>query len=280
MRWFWKAELALVAVPEREDRDMLFRNDITEHRRISQSRCSQSRCSTGRVIRTVGLAIVLMTLPVSAFSESRNLDLSGFDGVSATSGIRMVVDEGDEFSVTAESEAPRHLDHLLLDVRRSTLRARMERTLFDLRLSRGREVTVRVSLPQLIHADASAGARVEIDKMDGQALELTASSGARLEVDRLTGRSIVANASSGADIAAEAGACDRLEAVASSGARLELFGVECTRVQANASSGSNASVFADDRIDASSSSGSTISVHGAHERIEINTSSGGRILFP
>ena len=226
------------------------------------------------------LVVALSVWPTPASSETRSYALEGFDGVSTSSGIQMVVELGEDFSVTAESDEARQLDLLELDVRRGTLRARMDNRLFALRGPEGWKVTVYVSVPKLVHADASSGSNLTIDEMADDAVELEASSGSVLQVVNLTATSISASASSGARIAATAGTCSELEAVASTGSSLDFAGVECAEVEINASSGSNASVFADDRIDARAANGSSVHVHGARRDMVIDTSSGGSIVLP
>ncbi len=230
--------------------------------------------------RSLALAAALVLLPMSVFAETRTFDLAGFDGVSASSGIHVFVDVGEDFSVVAESDDEVQLDRLEIDVRRGTLRIRMDQGLFSLRRTRGWRITVRVSLPELIHADAASGAWVEIDDMEGEVLELIASSGARIEADALSGTTISAVVSSGSHISAASGACEALDAVASDGSSLRLSDVACSRVEAKASSGASITVHADESIDANASSGGTITVHGAHEDMEITSSSGGNIVFP
>ena len=66
----------------------------------------------------------------------------------------------------------------------------------------------------------------------------------------------------------------------SSGSTLEMAKAQCADVGIDASSGPGASVYADKRIDANASSGASVRVYGAHEEIEIETSSGGGIDFP
>ena len=107
---------------------------------------------------------------MSALSETRSYELVGFDGVSVSSGIQMLVDVGEEFSVTAESDEPQQLERLELDVRRGTLRARMDSRPFAARRPESWRVTVYVSLPLLIHADSSSGADLEINEMNGEAV--------------------------------------------------------------------------------------------------------------
>ena len=230
--------------------------------------------------RLLFAAIAVALGPTWAFSETRTFDLAGFDGVSASSGIHVIVDVGENYSVVAESDDKVQLDRLDIDIRRGTLRMRMDQRLLSLRRTRGWRITVRVSLPELIHADASSGAWVEIENMDGETLELIASSGARIEADILSGTTISAVVSSGSQISAASGDCEALEAVASDGSSLNLGEVECSNVDASASSGASVAVHADESIDANASSGSTITVHGAHQDMEISSSSGGNIVVP
>lgn len=233
-----------------------------------------------RASRLWGLAVGLALLSMPAFAETRTFDLAGFDGVSASSGIHVLVDVGEGFSVVAESDDEVQLDRLTVDVRRGTLRMRMDEGLLAPRRTRGWRVTVRVALPALIHADASSGASVEIDDMEGESLELVASSGAHIEADTLSGTTISAVVSSGSQISVGSGECDTLDAVASDGSTLSLSGVTCSAVDAVASSGASVLVHADESLDANASSGATITVHGGHEKIAINASSGGSIVFP
>jgi len=225
-------------------------------------------------------AAVLASLPLTAFAETRTFDLSGFDGVSAAEGIRVIIDVGERFSVIAESDEPRQIERLVLDVRRGTLRARMDNRPFSFTRTKGWKVTVRISMPELTQAETSSGAELVADDVSGAAIELVASSGSALRISAMTGDAISANASSGARIEASGGTCGSLSAVASSGSFLDLSSVECTDVKVDASSGSEAGVFANRLIDANASSGASVRVYGTREQIEINSSSGGNILFP
>jgi len=238
-----------------------------------------SHCETASPLRLCIIAVGV-ALSTAAFAETQDFALKDFDGVSVAEGINVQVEVRDAFSVVAESDDPAQLERLELDVRRGTLRASMDSRPFSFRRTKGWKVTVRVSMPKIVHADASSGADLAIDGMDGAILELAASSGAELRVANVTGETINANVSSGARIVSTGGSCRELEAVASSGSYLDLKSVECNAVGINASSGSRAFVFAESSIDANSSSGSTINVFGPHEEIKINSSSGGNIVFP
>lgn len=228
----------------------------------------------------IALSIALSALPATAFAETATFDLSGFDGISVSEGIHVVVDVGGDFSVVAASDDPRQLRRLDLNVRRGTLHARMDNKPFSFTRTKGWKVTVRVSMPELVQTDVSSGAEMKADLMTGGRLDLEASSGSSLHVATITGDEVSANATSGAEIAVSGGTCKTLDADVSSGSSLDLARVECSDVRVSASSGSSAAVYADNLIDANASSGASVQVHGAHEKIEINSSSGGSIRFP
>lgn len=238
------------------------------------------------IIRAAGLCLAavagVLLLPVCALAadHSKTFDLAGFDGISAAEGIHVIVDVGPAFSVVAESDAPRQLERLELEVWRGTLRAEMSQRPFSFVRTKGWKVTVRVSMPELSHAVASSGADIVADEMSGNEVDLTASSGAEIAVTAVDSERVAVTASSGSNISAERGSCDALEAVASSGSSVRIEGVKCRSVEATGSSGAAIRVFAEERIDANASSGASIEVHGPHEEIAINTSSGGSIDFP
>lgn len=226
------------------------------------------------------VATLFGLLSTMAWAETESFELAGFDGISASEGIHVIVTTGEVFEVIAESDDTRQLERLILDVWRGTLRARMDNKFFSLTRTKGWKVTVRVSMPSLLHAEASSGAELIADVMRGPALELESSSGSELRIEAMGGETISAGVSSGARIWVGGGTCTSLSADVSSGSSLDMANLQCANVEIDASSGSSASVYADKLIDANASSGASIRVYGAHEDIEINVSSGGGVDFP
>lgn len=228
----------------------------------------------------VTLTALCACLSTTALAETKTFDLSGFNGISAAEGIHVIATAGENFAVSAESDDARQLERLVLDVRRGTLRAEMDNQLFSLIRTKDWKVTVRVTLPSLIQAEASSGAELIVDTMSGSALELESSSGSTLRVETIDGETISADVSSGANIMIGGGTCNSLQVDVSSGSSLDMEQVQCAFVEVDASSGSSATVFAAESIDGDASSGAAIHVYGTHERIEIQVSSGGNIKFP
>ncbi len=231
-------------------------------------------------IASISLAAICCTVIATASpAETRTFELSGFDGVSVADGIHLFVTTGEPTVVVAESDDARQLKRLELDVRRGTLRAQMDDRRFSLIRSKGWKVTVRVTMPSLVHAETSSGAELVADMMGGSSLELESSSGSTIRIGTIDDGGITADASSGADIRVSGGTCKSLSAEVSSGSSMEMEKLRCENVEINASSGANASVHADKLIDADASSGASIRVFGARENIEIETSGGGDIDF-
>ncbi|MBT8408332.1 MAG: DUF2807 domain-containing protein [Alphaproteobacteria bacterium] len=226
----------------------------------------------------------LFTFAVAAsaslvLAEERSFDLSGFDGVRVSEGIHMVVTAGSEFAVTAESSEAAQLDRLELDVRRNTLHADMDRRAFSLRRTKGWMVTVSVSMPALVQAEASSGAELRANQMIGEDLDLEASSGASLFVNRIEAEAVKVDASSGARAEIEGGTCERIDANASSGAAIDIGEVKCERARVDASSGARIDLMATVAVDASASSGASITVYGNPGKTDIDASSSGSVLM-
>ena len=246
----------------------------------------QSGAAPGRPMGHIGrwLTAAISTLCIStstiAWADTESYDLADFDGISAAEGIHMQVTIGDVFDVTAESEDPVQLERLELDVRRGILRAQMDYGLFSLNWAEKKTVTLRVTMPNLNHAEASSGAEIMADAMSGSNAELVASSGALLQINAIDGGAISVDVANGAHIKIAEGTCTSLSASVSRGSSLDMEKVACANAEIDASAGSRASVHADKSIAANASTGSNIRVYGAHEKIEINNSSGGDVIFP
>ncbi|MEX0627336.1 MAG: DUF2807 domain-containing protein [Cucumibacter sp.] len=240
--------------------------------------------NSGLILAAAAAAFSLAASPARA--ETRSLELDPFDRIAITSGIGAVVTVGGEQAISIESDNPELLGRLRIDVRDGTLRAEIDYNWLDTLLGGGilatifgerPQVTIRISVPALTGAEATSGALVEIDKLNGESLRLEASSGARLEVATIEAGTLDAESTSGATLVAAAGSCERLNADASSGATLDLGKLECAEVIASASSGATARVFARDAIDAEASSGASVAVLGEPERSRVNSSSGGNV---
>lgn len=224
------------------------------------------------------LTTLCVSISTAAWADTESFDLSDFDGISAAEGIHVQVTTGETFEITAESEDARQLELLELDVQRGILRAQMDESLFFDTTTRWK-VTIHVTMPSLIHAEASSGAEIVADEMSGPALEMASSSGSRLQIDAIDGGMMSVHVSSGAEIMIAGGTCTSLSADVSGGSSLDMENVACTEAEIDASGGSGAAVHAES-INADASGGASIHVYGAHEEVEVEVSSGGEVDFP
>ncbi len=236
------------------------------------------------VVKRASCMAVLVTLccPVGAVAEefTRTYDLSGFDGVSASQGIQLIVETGEAYAVVAQSDELSQLELLEIDVRRSVLRAEMDQGLFSSRSVEGWRVTVFVSMPELTQAFTSSGANIIADKIVGDALELSASGGSQITVASIVGDRISMTSENGSRITVDGGSCQAQDLAASDGSSVAAEGLRCSSVDVSASGGSSIAAFAEQSIEANASSGAIVQVFGEPEERDLDASSGGSISFP
>lgn len=226
------------------------------------------------------ITTLCVSISTAVWADTKSFELSDFDGISVAEGIHMQVTAGETFEVVAESEDARQLEILGLEVRRGILQAQMDDGLLSLNWTKGKQVTIRVTMPNLIHAEGSSGANIVADTMSGSALEVAASGGATFQIDDVDGDTMSVDVSSGAEINIMEGVCKSLSIDASGGASLDMEKVACMDAEIDASTGAQASVHVDQSITADASSGARIRVYGAHEKVEVKSSSGGTVEFP
>lgn len=239
------------------------------------------------ITRAALAVLTAATLGGPALSADRDYDLPPFDAVEIATGIDAVVTHADTRSIRASVRDERHFDHLELDVRDGTLRARLERSFLDFILEggilgeivRGGDTGVRleIALPRLEEVEARSGASVTVtDVPSGAGFEADAASGATITVTGIDAREVELSASSGASVTAS-GTCVEVEAGASSGARIDSAALACEDADATASSGASVAVNASGAVAARASSGGNVQVAGSPARVQVDESSGGSV---
>lgn len=240
--------------------------------------------------RTIALATAAtagLLAGTSAFAQSADFDLSGFDRVDIATGLDARITQGDSFSIHAESRSQDALDHLQVSVDNGVLSARFEQSFLDFIISgglvgqllnSGNAITIDITLPALAGVTASSGADVDVNGVTSERLELDASSGADIAVTGAVLGQAILSASSGSDIEIS-GTADAVEADASSGSDIDADGLVADNAVVEASSGANISVHAKARIKADASSGGDIEVSGNPTERDVDASSGGDVSF-
>lgn len=221
-------------------------------------------------------AAILSATP--ALAETRSYDLAAFHAIDIQTGIDATVVRGDGQSVIAEARASDTLTDLKVEVVDGTLKAYVDRSLFDFRLFDRREIRVTITVPALDAVSASSGADVRVDGLAGQDVRVDVSSGADINVINVAAETIDIDISSGAD-ATLAGTCGTARVSVSSGSNLNAGTLECRAVNAEVSSGADADVFASADLRAEASSGGDITVHGNPAERAVDESSAGGVTF-
>jgi hypothetical protein len=188
-------------------------------------------------------------------TTSKSFALAGFDRVSASAGVDVVLKQG-PFNVSA-SGPEKHFDTLRVEANGSTLEiGRHSHGWFS---TSHDHFIVTVSAPTYT--------------------ELHASSGSDLKGEGLRLANLRASVSSGADMKVS-GSCKQLDVEASSGADFKGDELKCESVQASASSGADAIVFASISARGHASSGADIKVLGHPSAFDHEESSGGSVKAP
>lgn len=219
---------------------------------------------------------ILAASPVLA--ETLTYDLATFHAVDIQTGIDATVVRGDTQSVSAEARSSDALTDLKVEVVGGTLKAYIDRSLFDFRLFDRREIRIKITVPALDAVAASSGADVQVDGLAGQDVRVEVSSGADINVVNVAAETIDISVSSGAD-ATLAGTCGTAKVSVSSGSNLNAGTLECRAVDAEASSGADADVFASADVRADASSGGDITVRGNPAKRDVDESSAGDVSF-
>ena len=202
---------------------------------------------------------------------TQEFDYRDFTGVSAGSGARVTVRQGDRYRVELRMD-DNVIDRMRTDVVNGVLRFSLDPTgpfrnvrieidvtaprITDLRLSGGATGTVEMELPDdRFTTQLSGGARVS----------------GRVVVDRLVVEG------SGGSTATLDGSTRSLSAEGSGGSRLLLSGVDSGDASVSLSGGSRAEITSAGRIDGSASGGSTLVHSRTAHGVTVSTSGGSTI---
>lgn len=219
------------------------------------------------------IAACLQASGANAGRQTRHI--SGFHGISVSSGIDLYLTQKsvEEVAVEAESE---DLDKIITEVESGILKIYIkEKSWFNMSWN-SKPRKVYVSFKTLEKLEASAGSdvisegRLKLDK-----LNLDASSGSDVKLE-LEVSDLSVGSSSGSDISLK-GTANSIQANASSGSDIDASELQSKICDASVSSGSDVKVNVTEKLDASASSGGDISYSGNPKTKDINESSGGDV---
>lgn len=207
--------------------------------------------------------------------DRQTRQISGFHGVSVSSGIDLYLTQKNTEEVFVEADSE-DLEKIVTKVEAGILRIYMkEKSWLNLNWN-SQPRKVYVSFKDLDKLEASAGSDVSAQNLlKLERLNLDASSGSNIKLE-LEVNELSVETSSGSDITLK-GRANAVQANASSGSDINASELEARECIASTSSGSDIRVFVTDKLDASASSGGDISYSGNPKEKEINESSGGDV---
>ena len=201
----------------------------------------------------LGLAASVLALPAAA--ETRSFDLPAFDRIDISAGLHVVAVADGAQSVSVVSEDGDFSD-LQIEVKDGVLFLSREWNRLRWHQKKA-DYKITVSAPQIRGLDASSGSYSKLSKIDSRQFSLDLSSGSFTEI---SGRS------------------DECAIDLSSGANLVAKEFICDRANVDVSSGGHGEVSVLMALVGDASSGGHMAVFGSPERVNIDRSSGGRIV--
>lgn len=196
-------------------------------------------------------AALLLAAP--AIAETRSFNLSGFDAVSATALMDVVLKQG-PYSVKVE-EPHGKFDDLKLEVHGSTLVVTRQNN-DGRRKDEAPTYTVVVTAPSIKRIEVSSASTLDGRKLSFKDLDIELSSASTISLS---------------------GSCGALKLNISSGAKFEGDDLKCQTARVDASSGASARAFASHDAQADASTGGQVTFYGKPGDLKKNTSTGGTV---
>lgn len=201
---------------------------------------------------TLLCAALAVALAPAATAETRSYNITGFNGVAASSSANVELKQG-PFSITADSSGS--LEDLIIEKRGDTLVVKRESRGWWGGGSRAR-INVTVTAPDIGRLDASSSADINASGYRFADLDVNVSSSGNVSLSGTCG-SLDLNVSSSGDFRGE--------------------GLRCDSARVNASSSGDADVFATRSADGAASSSGDIRIHGKPPQVQRHTSSSGSV---
>lgn len=224
---------------------------------------------------TILLFVAACIQATGATASRQTRQITGFHGVSVTSGIDLYLTQKnvEEVNVEAESE---DINKIITEVEGGILKIYIKEKSWLNMSWNNKPRKVYVSFKTLDKIDASAGSDVLSDgRLKLGELKVDASSGSDVKLD-LEANQVNVGSSSGSDVSLK-GTANRLHVDASSGSDIDASELEAKDCNASVSSGSDIKVNVTENLDANASSGGDISYSGNPKTKDINESSGGDV---
>jgi len=211
----------------------------------------------------------------TVLANRQTRQISGFHGISVSSGIDLFLTQKNVEEVVVEAES-QDLEKIITKVENGILKIyRKEGSGFNLNWNH-RSLKVYVSLKTIDELNASSGSDVNSEsllKLDKLECDVSSGAGVKLELEV---NNLNVETSSGSDISLK-GKATSLEVSASSGSDIDAKELESKKCKASVSSGSDIAVNVTESLEAHASSGGDIVYSGNPKSKDIRESSGGDV---
>ncbi|SFQ22820.1 head GIN domain-containing protein [Hymenobacter arizonensis] len=225
---------------------------------------------------TAVLAAVSLTSCMAQDKVKQPRQLSGFEVVSSSGGIDVVLRQGSNTTVVVEA-SPEAQKHLVTKVEGKTLKIGWESN-YSWRnlLSNGRKANVYITLPRLTGLSLSGGADATGESnFSADNFRIDASGGSDIKLS-ITAKTLSVQASGGSDVNLT-GRVERQKVDVSGGSDYNGFALQSTTATISASGGSDAKVSVDGEISSDASGGSDVRYKGDARVASSNSSGGGSV---
>jgi hypothetical protein len=203
-------------------------------------------------------------------TEVRNL--TGFDAIDVSAGIRVELTYGEKEFVEVTTDQD-YIDQVITEVNGSELNIYIKSNNWN---SWNKKVLVKVTVTKINSIKSGSGSSIISQNLiESENLKMSTSSGASLKI-AFKAPNTKCEASSGATAKLK-GVAKYFNADASSGSSIHADEVKAIKVDVSTSSGASISIHAEEEIKAQASSGGSIKYSGSPKMVDIEKSSGGSV---
>ncbi|WP_299012714.1 head GIN domain-containing protein [uncultured Polaribacter sp.] len=193
-----------------------------------------------------------------------------FTAIKVSAGIEVYLSQESKTIISLEADENLH-DLIITSVEDGILKIYSEKSIWSAKAKK-----VFVAMPELDNVKATSGSAVFTEStLKTEQISIYATSGAEIQMD-LDAHSIITKSTSGASIKIS-GATIRHNAKATSGASINAYKLKSDSVSAKATSGASINIYANNKIEASATSGGDIDFKGNPTDVSKSTNSGGSI---
>jgi hypothetical protein len=231
------------------------------------------------ILITASLACAVPSIPsgIRTIKGSGNVvtkdrDVSGFDSVALLGFGRVIITQGDEESLTVETD-DNLMQYIETRVRGGTLELGF--TEDDILLDPSDSIIFRLSLVDLTALDSSGAGKFEIDELDADRLEVTLSGAGDIRIDSLTATDLVVTVSGAGNIEV-AGQVKTQEVNLNALGNYNAPDLESQAATVRISGAGSASIWALDTLDVTISGAGNVEYFGSPE-VSKNISGVGKV---